>query len=122
MAALLFVAILIKLDSRGPVFYRAERIGLSGKPFAMLKFRTMVADAGERRIALVARNESGPLFKMRDDPRVTNGGGWLRRLSIDETPHLINVLLGQMSFVGPRPPLRSEVAIYSGARLVADFL
>ena len=111
----LVVAILIKLDSRGPVFYRAERIGLNGKPFAMLKFRTMVVDAEERRIALLGRNEgAGPLFKMRHDPRVTKVGRWLRRLSIDEAPQLINVLLGQMSLVGPRPPLRSEVATYSG--------
>jgi exopolysaccharide biosynthesis polyprenyl glycosylphosphotransferase len=111
----LVVAILIKLDSRGPVFYRAERIGLNGKPFAMLKFRTMVVNAEERRIALLGRNEgAGPLFKMRHDPRVTKVGRWLRRLSIDEAPQLINVLLGQMSLVGPRPPLRSEVATYSG--------
>jgi len=111
----LVVAILIKLDSRGPVFYRAERIGLNGKPFAMLKFRTMVVDAEERRITLLGRNEgAGPLFKMRHDPRVTKVGRWLRRLSIDEAPQLINVLRGQMSLVGPRPPLRSEVATYSG--------
>jgi exopolysaccharide biosynthesis polyprenyl glycosylphosphotransferase len=111
----LVVAILIKLDSRGPVFYRAERIGLNGKPFAMLKFRTMVVNAEERRIALLGRNEgAGPLFKMRQDPRVTKVGRWLRRLSIDEAPQLINVWLGQMSLVGPRPPLRSEVATYSG--------
>jgi exopolysaccharide biosynthesis polyprenyl glycosylphosphotransferase len=111
----LVVAILIKLDSRGPVFYKSERIGLGGKPFAMLKFRTMVVDAEEHRMALVARNEgAGPLFKMRDDPRITKIGRWLRRLSIDEAPQLINVLMGQMSLVGPRPPLRSEVATYSG--------
>jgi exopolysaccharide biosynthesis polyprenyl glycosylphosphotransferase len=111
----LVVAILIKLDSRGPVFYRAERIGLNGKPFTMLKFRTMVVDAEQYRIALLGRNEgAGPLFKMRQDPRVTKVGRWLRRLSIDEAPQLINVLRGQMSLVGPRPPLRSEVATYSG--------
>jgi exopolysaccharide biosynthesis polyprenyl glycosylphosphotransferase len=111
----LVVAILIKLDSRGPVFYRAERIGLNGEPFTMLKFRTMVVDAERRRIPLLARNEgAGPLFKMRQDPRVTKVGRWLRRLSIDEAPQLLNVLLGQMSLVGPRPPLRSEVATYTG--------
>jgi exopolysaccharide biosynthesis polyprenyl glycosylphosphotransferase len=109
------VAVLIKLDSRGPVFYRAERIGLNGKPFAMLKFRSMVVDAEKRRLALVGRDEgAGPLFKLRHDPRVTRVGRRLRRLSIDELPQLINVLLGQMSIVGPRPPLRSEVATYSG--------
>jgi exopolysaccharide biosynthesis polyprenyl glycosylphosphotransferase len=111
----IIVALLIKLDSRGPVFYRAERIGLNGKPFDMLKFRSMVVDAEKRRLALVGRNEgAGPLFKMRHDPRVTRVGRWLRRLSIDELPQLINVFLGQMSVVGPRPPLRSEVATYSG--------
>jgi exopolysaccharide biosynthesis polyprenyl glycosylphosphotransferase len=109
------VAILIKLDSPGPVFYRAERIGLNGRPFAMLKFRSMVVRAEQRQLALVGRNEgAGPLFKIRDDPRVTTVGRWLRRLSVDEVPQLINVLLGQMSLVGPRPPLRSEVATYSG--------
>jgi exopolysaccharide biosynthesis polyprenyl glycosylphosphotransferase len=109
------VAILIKLDSRGPVFYRAERIGLNGKPFAMLKFRSMAIGSDKLRIALIGRNEgAGPLFKLRDDPRITRVGRWLRRLSIDELPQLINVLLGQMSIVGPRPPLRSEVATYSG--------
>jgi exopolysaccharide biosynthesis polyprenyl glycosylphosphotransferase len=109
------VAILIKFDGRGPVFYRAERIGLNGKPFAMLKFRSMVVDAGKRRIALIGQNEgAGPLFKLRHDPRFTRVGRWLRRLSIDELPQLINVLLGQMSIVGPRPPLWAEVATYSG--------
>jgi exopolysaccharide biosynthesis polyprenyl glycosylphosphotransferase len=98
------VAILIKLGSNGPVFYRAERIKLNGKPFAMLKFRSMVVDADQRRITLVGRN----------DPRITRIGRWLRRLSIDELPQLINVIRGEMSFVGPRPPLRSEVATYSG--------
>jgi exopolysaccharide biosynthesis polyprenyl glycosylphosphotransferase len=108
-------AVLIKLDSRGPVFYRAERIGLNGEPFAMLKFRSMVVDAEKRRLALVGQNDgAGPLFKLRNDPRVTRVGRWLRRLSIDELPQLINVLQGQMSIVGPRPPLRSEVATYSG--------
>jgi exopolysaccharide biosynthesis polyprenyl glycosylphosphotransferase len=109
------VAAMIKLDSHDPVFYRAERIGLKGKPFAVLKFRSMVVDAEKRRIGLVGRNEgAGPLFKLRNDPRVTRVGRWLRRLSIDELPQLINVLLGQMSIVGPRPPLRAEVATYRG--------
>jgi exopolysaccharide biosynthesis polyprenyl glycosylphosphotransferase len=109
------LAVLIKLDSYGPVFYRAERIGLQGEPFAMLKFRSMVVGAEKRRIAFIGQNEgAGPLFKIRHDPRVTRVGRWLRRLSIDELPQLINVLLGQMSLVGPRPPLRSEVATYSG--------
>jgi exopolysaccharide biosynthesis polyprenyl glycosylphosphotransferase len=111
----ILVAVLIKLDSPGPVFYRAQRIGLNGKPFAMLKFRSMVVDANQRRTTLVGRNEgAGPLFKMRSDPRVTRVGRWLRRLSIDELPQLINVIRSEMSFVGPRPPLRSEVATYTG--------
>jgi lipopolysaccharide/colanic/teichoic acid biosynthesis glycosyltransferase len=80
-----------------------------------IKFRTMVIDAEQRRIALLSRNEAaGPLFELRDDPRVTEVGRWLRRLSIDEVPQLFNVLLGDMSLVGPRPPLPSEVATYSG--------
>jgi exopolysaccharide biosynthesis polyprenyl glycosylphosphotransferase len=109
------VAVLIKLDSHGPVFYRAERIGLNGKPFDMLKFRSMVVGAEKSRITFIGQNEgAGPLFKLRHDPRVTRVGRWLRRLSIDELPQLINVVLGQMSLVGPRPPLRSEVATYSG--------
>ena len=102
------VAVLIKLDSHGPVFYRAERIGLNGKPFDMLKFRSMVVGAEKSRITFIGQNEgAGPLFKLRHDPRVTRVGRWLRRLSIDELPQLINVVLGQMSLVGPRPPLRS---------------
>jgi lipopolysaccharide/colanic/teichoic acid biosynthesis glycosyltransferase len=81
----------------------------------MLKFRSMVVDAERRRFGLVGQNDgAGPLFKLRKDPRVTRVGRWIRRLSIDELPQLINVLLGHMSIVGPRPPLRSEVAAYSG--------
>lgn len=112
---MLVVALAIKLDSRGPVFYRAERIGLNGRPFAMLKFRSMVAGADSHRRGLANQNEgAGPLFKIRRDPRVTRVGGLIRRTSIDELPQLINVLLGQMSIVGPRPPLRHEVDAYSG--------
>lgn len=112
---LLLVALAIKLSSRGSVFYRAERIGLNGQPFAMLKFRSMVVAAEQLRVDLDDDNEgAGPLFKMRNDPRVTLIGRWLRRFSIDELPQLINVLCGQMSVVGPRPPLRSEVVAYTG--------
>ncbi len=111
---LLIVAAMIKITSRGPVFYRSERIGLNGEPFAMMKFRSMVADAEKRRSDLDQHNQgAGPLFKMRNDPRVTRVGRLLRRLSIDELPQLINVLRGQMSVVGPRPPLRSEVVSYT---------
>lgn len=110
------VALAIKLTSRGPVFYRAERIGKNGQPFLMLKFRTMVNDADAQVADLLAHNEvaGGVLFKMRDDPRVTRVGRWLRRFSIDELPQFLNVLAQDMSVVGPRPPLRREVETYDG--------
>ena len=112
---LVAVGLAISLDSRGPILYRAERVGLNGKPFFMLKFRSMVSDADVRRNHLLQHNEgAGPLFKIRDDPRVTRVGRWIRRLSIDELPQLVNVLCGQMSLVGPRPPLSSEVMTYTG--------
>src|SRR6185369_1221597 len=108
-------AIAIKLTSRGPVFYSAERIGIDGRSFSMLKFRTMVQDADEQLESLRGRNESdGLLFKIRDDPRVTPVGRILRRFSIDELPQFINVLRQEMSVVGPRPPLRREVEAYDG--------
>jgi exopolysaccharide biosynthesis polyprenyl glycosylphosphotransferase len=110
---LLAAAIAIKLTSKGPVFYSSERIGIHGEPFAMLKFRTMVVDADKQLPLLLAANESdGALFKMRDDPRVTQVGRVLRRLSIDELPQFVNVLRNEMSVVGPRPPLRREVEAY----------
>jgi exopolysaccharide biosynthesis polyprenyl glycosylphosphotransferase len=110
---LIGVALAIKLDSRGPVFYRQERVGKHGQRFKMLKFRSMRPDADKLLVLLRDQNEaSGPLFKMRDDPRVTRVGRALRRLSIDELPQLFNVLKGEMSLVGPRPPLPSEVAEY----------
>lgn len=110
---LLISALLIKLTTKGPVFYRAERIGLDGKPFMMLKLRSMVADADQQFESLLARNESdGVLFKIRDDPRITPVGRLLRRFSIDELPQFINVLRQEMSVVGPRPPLRREVEAY----------
>ncbi|MEU5842302.1 sugar transferase [Rhodococcus sp. NPDC047139] len=109
------VALLIKLDSRGPVFYRAERIGLDGEPFGMVKFRSMVTDADTLVDTLMSRNEgAGVLFKLKDDPRVTRVGKVLRRFSIDELPQFLNVLRGEMSVVGPRPPLRREVEAYDG--------
>jgi exopolysaccharide biosynthesis polyprenyl glycosylphosphotransferase len=110
---LLLAAVAIRLGSRGPVFYSSERIGVDGTPFSMLKLRTMVDDADTQLERLLARNEcDGPLFKMRDDPRVTAVGRVLRRLSIDELPQFINVLRHEMSVVGPRPPLRREVKTY----------
>ena len=110
---LLAVALLIRLRDGGPVLFRQERVGLHGRPFNVAKFRTMVPDAEERLAELEALNEiSGPAFKVTDDPRLTRTGGWLRRTSIDELPQLWNVLRGEMSLVGPRPPLPSEVQVY----------
>jgi lipopolysaccharide/colanic/teichoic acid biosynthesis glycosyltransferase len=110
---LLAIAIAIKLDSRGSVFYTSERIGIDGRPFSMVKFRTMVQDADRQLASLLASNESdGVLFKMKEDPRITRVGSFLRRYSLDELPQFINVLLDDMSVVGPRPPLRREVEAY----------
>lgn len=107
------IALAIKLDSEGPVIYKAERVGRNGKHFQMYKFRSMVVDADVQKAALQALNEAdGPIFKIRNDPRLTRVGRVLRRLSLDELPQLYNVLLGNMSLVGPRPPLPEEVAAY----------
>ncbi|MGW5190163.1 sugar transferase [Kribbella sp. NPDC004138] len=111
---LLVTAVLVKLTSRGPVLFRQTRVGRGGEQFQMLKFRTMVIDAEERKAELHALNQgNGVLFKLRDDPRVTRIGRYLRRFSIDELPQLVNVLRGDMSLVGPRPPLPAEVAQYA---------
>ncbi|HEY0240539.1 MAG TPA: sugar transferase, partial [Friedmanniella sp.] len=111
---MIVIALLVKLTSAGPVFYSSERIGLNGEPFGMLKFRSMRRDADKVRLNLLDLNQgAGPLFKMRDDPRVTALGRVLRRFSLDELPQLFNVLAGRMSIVGPRPPLRDEVMTYS---------
>jgi exopolysaccharide biosynthesis polyprenyl glycosylphosphotransferase len=109
------IAISIRLADHGPVFFRQTRIGKDGRGFSFYKFRTMVPDAEQRKSQLVAHNEAdGVLFKIRRDPRVTRPGGWLRRSSLDELPQLINVLMGDMSLVGPRPALPEEVACYGG--------
>nr|WP_318036695.1 sugar transferase [Streptomyces chengmaiensis] len=114
----LLLAVAIRLDSRGPVMYRQQRIGRNRQPFTMWKFRTMVADADRIKSELAERNEhDGLMFKMRRDPRVTRVGRLLRRTSLDELPQLINVLAGEMSLVGPRPPLPEEVAAYDGTEL-----
>lgn len=111
--AMVLVAVLIKVDSRGPVLFRQERVGMEGTHFFMLKFRSMVVDAEARLADLARKNEgSGPLFKIRNDPRITRIGGFLRRFSIDELPQLLNVVSGSMSLVGPRPPLPREVEAY----------
>lgn len=110
---LLVLAAWIKITSRGPVFYKQRRVGIRGKEFNMLKFRSMVRDADKDTIDLAAQNDAaGLLFKVKDDPRITPIGRFLRRHSIDELPQIINVIKGDMSLVGPRPPLPSEVAKY----------
>lgn len=107
------IAVLIKLTSPGPVFFKQIRCGLWGKPFLMYKFRTMLADAESRKHELWHRNEmQAPAFKIADDPRITRVGKVLRKLSIDELPQLWNILKGEMSLVGPRPHLYAEVAHY----------
>lgn len=107
------IAVLIKWNSPGPVVYRQTRCGIGGRHFVLYKFRSMVADAEARRAALETHNDAeGPVFKMTDDPRITRVGRWLRRFSLDELPQLWNILRGDMSFVGPRPPLAAEVARY----------
>jgi lipopolysaccharide/colanic/teichoic acid biosynthesis glycosyltransferase len=108
---LLTAMALVRRGSSGPALFRQTRVGRDGTPFTILKLRTMVVDAEEQRHALLERNEAdGPLFKLTDDPRVTPVGRVLRKLSIDELPQLLNVVRGDMSLVGPRPALPSEVA------------
>ena len=110
---LLAVAASVKLTSRGPVLFRQTRVGQRGRLFHMLKFRSMIANAEELKTRLLAHNEQqGPVFKMKSDPRVTGVGRFLRKYSLDELPQLVNVLRGEMSLVGPRPPLPVEVATY----------
>jgi exopolysaccharide biosynthesis polyprenyl glycosylphosphotransferase len=109
------IALVVRVTSSGPAFFRQERVGRDGETFRLWKFRSMTVDAEERRLALLALNEhDGPLFKIRNDPRVTKVGAFLRKYSLDELPQLINVVRGDMSLVGPRPPLPSEVAQYEG--------
>lgn len=110
----LLISILIKLDSVGPVFFVQQRVGINGRLFNLFKFRSMIVDAEKLKDTLSDQNEmSGPVFKITDDPRVTTIGRILRKTSIDELPQLINVIRGDMSLVGPRPPLPSEVLQYS---------
>lgn len=110
---LLLIAIAVKVSSDGPVFFAQERVGINGRTFRMLKFRSMVVNAEELKAKLAHLNEmSGPVFKIKDDPRVTPIGKILRKTSLDELPQLWNVLVGEMSLVGPRPPLPKEVNMY----------
>jgi exopolysaccharide biosynthesis polyprenyl glycosylphosphotransferase len=112
---LLGVALAIKLTSKGPVFFRQERVGINGTTFRMIKFRSMVIDAESRLATLQTTDRDAGnvvLFKMKNDPRITKVGKFIRRFSIDEVPQLFNVLFGDMSLVGPRPPLKAEVERY----------
>jgi lipopolysaccharide/colanic/teichoic acid biosynthesis glycosyltransferase len=110
----LLLAIAVKLSSPGPVFYRWRVVGQSGRPLVSYKFRSMVANADALRSQLAQHNEMhGPVFKMTDDPRVTKLGSWMRRYSLDELPQLYSVLKGDMSLVGPRPPLVTEYAQFT---------
>ncbi|CAM3898054.1 sugar transferase [Nocardioides marinus] len=112
---LVCLALLVRLDTPGPAFFTQERVGRHGRVFRMIKLRSMVPDASHRLAMLLEDNEAdGELFKIRADPRVTRLGRWLRRTSLDELPQLVNVVLGDMALVGPRPPLPHEVAGYDG--------
>lgn len=107
---LVIVGVLIKVESKGPIIFSQDRIGKNGKTFRMYKLRSMVANAEELKGTLMKENEmSGPMFKIKDDPRVTKIGRFIRKTSIDELPQLLNVLKGDMSLVGPRPSLPNEV-------------
>jgi lipopolysaccharide/colanic/teichoic acid biosynthesis glycosyltransferase len=111
---LLVLALLIKLTSAGPILYRWMVVGKDGRPFVGYKFRSMVANADQLKPALLERNEmTGPVFKLTRDPRITSVGAWMRCYSLDELPQLFSVLIGDMSLVGPRPPLRTEYDQFS---------
>jgi exopolysaccharide biosynthesis polyprenyl glycosylphosphotransferase len=112
---LISVAALIYLDSPGPILFRQQRVGKKGQLFTFWKFRSMSADAEQHKLALITGNDvpGGVLFKLKQDPRITRVGKWIRRFSIDELPQLWNVLKGEMSLVGPRPALPEEVAQYT---------
>jgi len=106
---LLLIAILIKIDSRGPVVFKQQRVGLRGRKFYIYKFRTMIEDAEQLKATLMEMNESdGPVFKIRNDPRITTFGSFLRKTGLDEIPQLFNVMKGEMSLIGPRPLLPAE--------------
>jgi exopolysaccharide biosynthesis polyprenyl glycosylphosphotransferase len=110
---MMVIAIAIKADSQGPVFFKQERVGLRGRRFNLYKFRTMVKQAEEMRVQVAGMNEmDGPVFKIRNDPRITRVGRFLRSSGLDELPQLFNILKGHMSFIGPRPPIMSEVEQY----------
>ncbi|MCW5936390.1 MAG: sugar transferase [Fimbriimonadaceae bacterium] len=111
---MLVVAILVYLQDRGPVFYVSKRVGRGGRVFPFYKFRSMYVDADKRLADLKAKNEKeGPIFKMKKDPRITPVGRFIRKYSLDELPQLLNVFKGDMSLVGPRPPIPAEVVQYN---------
>jgi exopolysaccharide biosynthesis polyprenyl glycosylphosphotransferase len=112
LPVMLLIALAIRIDSRGPVLFRQKRVGTQGREFHMVKFRTMCVDAEAQLVELRRDAGNDVMFKMRTDPRVTRVGRFLRRFSLDELPQLINVARGEMSLVGPRPPLLSEVEGY----------
>jgi lipopolysaccharide/colanic/teichoic acid biosynthesis glycosyltransferase len=104
---------MIKITSRGPLIFKQTRVGLRGRPFGLYKFRTMIAGAEILKQQLEAENEAdGPVFKIKDDPRVTAVGRYLRKSGLDELPQLFNILKGEMSLIGPRPPLLEETKLY----------
>jgi lipopolysaccharide/colanic/teichoic acid biosynthesis glycosyltransferase len=111
----LLLALMVKLEDGGPVFFAQTRVGRFGREFKMFKFRSMSVDAEARLAELLARNQhkEGVTFKVKDDPRLTRTGKWMRKFSLDELPQFFNVLNGEMSLVGPRPPIPREVALYS---------
>jgi exopolysaccharide biosynthesis polyprenyl glycosylphosphotransferase len=113
----LVVAALIKLEDGGPIFFAQRRVGKRGREFRMFKFRSMCVNAEQKLAAVLSQNQhaTGVTFKIKDDPRITKIGRWIRKFSIDEFPQFYNVLIGDMSLVGPRPPLPREVAKYSPA-------
>lgn len=111
---LVMVAIVIKIESKGPIIFSQDRVGLNGSKFKMYKFRSMIVDAERYKEKLLEQNEmNGPMFKIKNDPRVTKVGKFIRRTSIDELPQLLNILKGDMSLVGPRPSLPKEVEKFS---------
>lgn len=111
---MIIIAVLIKIEDHGPIFYKQVRVGKNGKTFKMYKFRSMFVNADQMLAELKEQNDvEGPMFKMKDDPRITKIGHFIRKHSLDELPQFLNVIKGDMSLVGPRPPLPSEVAEYS---------
>jgi len=111
---LLAIAVLVRLTSAGPIFYRWRVVGQHGQPFTSYKFRSMISNADQIRSALQSRNEmNGPVFKLKNDPRITPVGRWLRKFSLDELPQLWSVVKGDMSLVGPRPPLEEEHKLFT---------